>query len=168
MNHSHRDERQPPITAPGAPAGNSAGRTCAHFVASLSARVRRRIQIFSCVFAWLVATGCPWDLVQVAAWSRMFAGYSQEMSLAAAAEKTFTGEMCPLCRAVSKAKQAEEENTPKSATAKSETKAVCAAFRAENAVVSPRRRFLGLVPEPACSAGRERTAPPIPPPRAVA
>jgi hypothetical protein len=131
--------------------------------------VRQRLQIFSCVLAWFIATGCQWDLAQIVAWGRMFAGYSQEMPLTAAAEKTFSGEMCALCKAVQKAKQEQDASAPKSAPTKAPGKLLDAGPLAAVArVVSPVREVVGLIQPPAALTGRDRTPPPYPPPRAVA
>ena len=46
-------------------------------------------------------------MVQVVAWGRMFAGYARAMSFSKAAERTLSGEMCGLCRAVASAKKSE-------------------------------------------------------------
>ena len=70
----------------------------------------RRLHILSLLVASFVATGAQWDLLHVYGWGRMFATYSSTLSIAAAAKKTFSGEMCPICRAVKEAKQ--KENSP--------------------------------------------------------
>jgi hypothetical protein len=128
--------------------------------------MRRRFPVFLTLVAWLLATGSHWDLVQTYAWSRMFMGYAQAMSLTAAAEETFSGEMCDLCKAVQKGKQ--EQSAPKvPATAKSRLpEAVPPSATA--AIVSPAPLVIGLVSAPAEPAGRGRMAPPLPPPRAAA
>jgi hypothetical protein len=130
--------------------------------------VRQRLKVLSCLAAWLIATGCQWDLAQIVAWGHMFAGYTQEMTLTAAARKTFSGEMCPLCKAVQKGKQEQEQSAPKS-TAAGKVKLLDAApLAAVMQVISPPRPAIRLVPAPQTFAGRDRVAPPLPPPRAVA
>lgn len=132
--------------------------------------MRRRIQVILCLFAWCIATGCQWDLAQVVAWTRMFSDYAQEMSLSAAAQKTFSGEMCPLCKAVQKGKQEQEQNAPKSATpGKADAKILDTCPLSEIAsAISPERRVVGTLLAPTSPAGRGRTAPPVPPPRLAA
>jgi hypothetical protein len=98
----------------------------------------------------------------------MFASYAQEMTLTAAAEQTFSGEMCHLCKAVQKGRQEQDQNAPKSTMA-GKAKVVDAAPLAEGVtVLSPRRQPLGLVPARKVYVGRDRTAPPLPPPRVTA
>lgn len=64
------------------------------------------------LIVWFLTTGAHWDLVQVAAWAKMFVANTAAMSVRDAAAKTFdpTG-MCGLCHAVADAKR-EEQNTP--------------------------------------------------------
>jgi hypothetical protein len=128
--------------------------------------VRRRLQILLCLFAWFVATGCQWDFAQVVAWGRMFAGYSQEMSLSAAAEKTFGGEMCPICKAVQKGRQAQERNaaTP-SAAGRSEIKSPIASMQYGVVVFSPAAEIVGVIAPLAVTEGRGRSEPLVQPPR---
>jgi len=132
--------------------------------------VRQRVQVVLCLFAWCIATGCQWDLAQLVAWGRMFKDYSQAMSLSAAAQKTFSGEMCPLCKAVQKGKQEQEQNAPKStAPGKADAKLLDACPLSTMAsVLSPERKVVGTIIAQTPSVGRARTAPPVPPPRLVA
>lgn len=130
--------------------------------------MRRQFQVFGCLAAWLIAMGGQWDLVQVVAWSRMFAGYAQTMSLTAATQKTFSGQMCRLCQVAQKGKQAQEKNAPP-ATASGKVKPLdtllpSAAVKA----LAPTRRAIGIVLAPRTLAGRDRVPPPLPPPRADA
>ena len=69
----------------------------------------RAFQSWVVLIAWLLATGAQWDLLQVIAWGRMFAGYSETMRVSEAAKKTFGGEMCCLCKAVKKAKEQQRD-----------------------------------------------------------
>ena len=53
------------------------------------------------------------DMTQVFAWARMFAGYVQTESVADAASHTFDpGKTCPICRAVSRAREASGQQAP--------------------------------------------------------
>jgi hypothetical protein len=59
--------------------------------------------LFFC--AWLMATGTHWDVVQVAAWSHMWARNLQTESIIEAFASTFSPEqMCGLCKSVQAAK----------------------------------------------------------------
>lgn len=66
-----------------------------------------RLQFTAFLLAWFLATGAQWDVMQVFGWGRMVANYSRSMSLGAAVKKTFSGEMCGVCHAVSEASQQE-------------------------------------------------------------
>src|SRR5580704_17530585 len=72
--------------------------------------MRARLQLCALLFAWFMATGSQWDLVQVCAWGRMFANYSRTMPLASALRLTFQpGNMCSVCKMVKAAKQQQEQ-----------------------------------------------------------
>ncbi len=131
--------------------------------------LRHRVQILLVLSAWFLATGSQWDVAQVFAWGRMFAGYSREMTVAAAVEKTFSGEMCAICRIVRKAKQEQDAKGAKTPEARTPGKVldVCPLV-ASTRVFSPARQAIGIVPAQRMMAGRDRMAPPLPPPRFVA
>lgn len=75
--------------------------------------MRRILATAALVFAWLCANGALLDVVQVFAWSRMFAGYSETMTVSAALRETFNpAKPCPLCRHVAKAKAAAQQQLP--------------------------------------------------------
>lgn len=64
-----------------------------------------RLKVISVLFAWLLATGSQWDLVQTFAWGRMISAYAESMPLLEAVKKTFTAEnMCGVCDLVDSAK----------------------------------------------------------------
>jgi hypothetical protein len=86
----------------------------------------------------------------------------------AAAQKTFSGEMCDMCRAVQKGKQAQESNGAKTPEAKFAGKLIdlCPLSVAAK-IVSPVRAVVGLVLVPQQISGEGRASPPSPPPRAV-
>jgi len=72
--------------------------------------VRHRIAIISLVAAWLCANGAVWDVAQMLAWSRMFTGYAQSLSMSDALRETFdTNKPCAMCQAIAKAKAAEQK-----------------------------------------------------------
>lgn len=129
--------------------------------------MRRKLSLIVTLFAWLLATGSHWDLVQTFAWGRMIVGYARTMPLTEAVRRTFSPEtMCPICRVVAAAKQEEDRDNPVAPTqGPREIVLVC----------TPRARVF-LAPAPQC-VGRlaalsppvsaDRPAPPLPPPRAV-
>lgn len=126
--------------------------------------MRRKIQLICLLGAWLLATGSQWDLVQVFAWGRMFAGYAREMPLAAALGQTFKPDnMCNLCRAVKEAKQ-EQDQSP-AATYKDGLGKILLVFEPEPRVVVARPSFSSWSPGDRVLTGATRAAPPVPPPR---
>jgi hypothetical protein len=73
----------------------------------------RRLASISLLGAWLCASGAMLDIAQVAAWTRMFAGYARTEPIAEAARETFDpGRPCAICRAVSKARDACDRHGP--------------------------------------------------------
>jgi hypothetical protein len=131
--------------------------------------VRQRIQVILVLLTWFLATGSQWDLAQVFAWGRMFAGYSRQMTVGAAVQKTFSGEMCPICRAVQKAKQEQESKNTKTPEAKNPGKLLdMVPLRTSAVVISPVRQTIGLLAPDQEWTGRARATPPTPPPRVAA
>ncbi len=128
--------------------------------------MRRRLSLSLTLVAWLLATGSHWDLLQTYAWGRMFVGYARAMSLTTAAEETFSGQMCDLCKAVQKGKQ--EQRSPEALATAKVRLPEAAPPAASGSVVSPARLIVGLIPAETQLAGRGRMAPPLPPPRAAA
>jgi hypothetical protein len=126
--------------------------------------MRRRVAILSLLAAWFLATGNQWDFVQVFAWTRMFAGYVETMSVRNAIEETFDGEKpCALCCAVRRAKERENKEIPPEARLRDKLVLV---YQPTVFVVSA-----SSVPEKwreACvtTSGRDRARPAVPPPRA--
>jgi len=73
----------------------------------------RRLASISLLAAWLCASGAMLDVAQLAAWTRMFAGYARTESIGAAARETFDPcRPCALCRAVGKARDACDRGRP--------------------------------------------------------
>lgn len=121
----------------------------------------RRLQLLLAVGSWLFATGIGWDLLQLFAWGQMFAGYSENLSLAAAVRETFEGERCPLCKAVDDAKR-EERRSPELALGRDRPvliPLVPALLAVERSPASTWSVFMEA------RTGRSREAPPTPPPR---
>lgn len=72
----------------------------------------RRFQLCTVLFAWLLATGSHWDLVQTFAWGRMIGNYVRTMPLGDAIRLTFTPDnLCSVCELVQDAKQQQDETT---------------------------------------------------------
>lgn len=68
--------------------------------------MRKPVATVALLLAWLCANGALLDLVQVFAWSRMFAGYTQTMTVRAALTETFDpAKPCELCLGVADAKE---------------------------------------------------------------
>lgn len=125
----------------------------------------RRLQLCTVLFAWFLATGSQWDFVQVFAWGRMVAIYSQNMSLPDAVALTFRAEgKCDLCRFVESAKQQEDEQAATTPGGKRDEKspllAPLVAFTADFA-----RERTDWRSTHAALPASERVAPPVPPPR---
>ena len=127
--------------------------------------MRRKLSLITMLTAWLLATGSHWDLVQTFAWGRMIATYSQSMPLAQAVRLTFTPDnLCGICESVSAARQHQDSALP--SEAKSLGKILL--------VFQPQSVFVAELPEAgkwaACDetpAARDRSPPPVPPPRTL-
>lgn len=113
-----------------------------------------------------MATGSQWDLVQVFAWGRMFAGYVSTMTASEALAETFDADKpCALCCAVRKAQQQDKKELPNE-------------FGLRDKLVlvfQPVPVLLTATPDNNHSPRHDqwpldfaRTAPPVPPPRVVA
>lgn len=91
-----------------------------------------------------MATGSQWDLVQVVAWGRMFTGYSAEMSLTAAAKKTFSGELCTLCHVAQDGRKQQESGGDTAPPGKQSGKMLdLCPLAVFTAVISPRDGAVG-------------------------
>lgn len=65
------------------------------------------------IIAWACAHGAIWDVVQVVAWARMFAGNAQTMPVATAIAVTLDGSRpCELCTGVAAAKDVARKQAP--------------------------------------------------------
>ena len=75
--------------------------------------MHRRIAILSLLFAWLCANGILLDAMQLVAWGKMFAGYSQSMSVGQALKETFDpAKPCEMCSRIAKVKDEVKEKMP--------------------------------------------------------
>ena len=129
--------------------------------------MRLRFAHLLALFAWLLATGSHWDLVQGLGWGRMIATYSQTMPLSEAIRLTFTPDnMCGVCDVVAAAKQAAARDAAPSALPAGSQKIVLALAPASFVFFAemPALRWPAedMLPD-ACA----RPAPPVEPPRAA-
>lgn len=75
--------------------------------------MRRVVAIFSLVVAWLCANGAVWDAMQIAAWGRMFAAYSQTMAFSQALRETLDpSKPCEMCVGIAKARDEGHKDLP--------------------------------------------------------
>lgn len=127
--------------------------------------MRRKLSLITMLTAWLLATGSHWDLVQTFAWGRMIATYSQSMSIAQAVKLTFTPDnLCGICESVSEAKQQQDAVLPSDESR---------LFGKILLVFQPQPAFFAVLPvtgkwtpREQSPAMRDRSPPPVPPPRA--
>lgn len=123
----------------------------------------RKIAIVSLLFAWLCANGALLDGVQVFAWVKMFAGYTQTMPAADALRATFDpAKPCEMCTGVAAAKDVAKKQLPQSVERSAEK--IVLALQA-----TPKVILVRVAPEwPAMDAlaAPNRCEPvPVPPPR---
>jgi hypothetical protein len=76
--------------------------------------LRKHLKFIFALLGCLHLVGGPYALVQIYAWSTMFAGYSQEAGFLQGAKDTFSGERpCHLCSAIAAVEsQDSEQNKP--------------------------------------------------------
>ena len=130
--------------------------------------MRRQVSVVLVLAAWLLATGSQWDLAQTFAWGRMITNYSSSMSLTQAVQKTFSGEMCSLCRAVQQAKQQQDTDNARTVAGKVPGKILLVSVPANLIFLCPAPSCAGLTAAVSAPLSAERAAPPSPPPRALA
>jgi hypothetical protein len=131
--------------------------------------MRRQLPLIFTLFAWLLASGGQWDLLQTFAWGRMFASYSQSMSFEAAVNKTFSVEgRCEICAVVSTAKQQQDAAGAKAPGNKAPTKIFLASAPAPLVFASPAPSCVGLTAAVPALTSADRPPPSLPPPRAQA
>ena len=125
--------------------------------------MRQKLAFPCLLLAWLCANGAVWDALQVVAWTRMFANYTQTMTVSAAWRETFDGaKPCAMCRGVAKAKEAAQNQLPARGE-QSEIKFVLALESVDAPVFANNQDHWARV---APGALPERTDPvPVPPPR---
>lgn len=127
--------------------------------------MRKPIAITSLLLAWLCANGALLDVVQVVAWSRMFADYNQTMSVGAALRATFDPEKpCELCMGVAEAKDLERKQGPQSLERTAEKLVLACEAPAKIVLTAP---VLAWPAARACAAPDRCETVPVPPPRAA-
>ena len=126
--------------------------------------MRKSVAISSLLVAWLCANGALLDGVQVFAWAKMFAGYAQTMSMAAALRETFDpAKPCEMCVGVAVAKEATKRQVPPTVERSAE-KIVLALEAAGRTVLAPLPD--AWPPVAVLTALSRRDDVPVPPPRA--
>jgi len=132
--------------------------------APLMNKARHQLSLALTLRAWFLATGSQWDLVQVFAWGRMLSHNLQSRTWVAAVERTFSPEgRCPLCEAVSRAKQQHENSAPIS-SGQAEVKIHLLCEPVPTPVVAA-PEFAPHRPRYRIASSLARSAPPVPPPR---
>jgi hypothetical protein len=102
-------------------------------------------------------------MVQVFAWGKMIASYSRIMPIHRAVELTFTpGNLCEICKVVSDAKAKEDPSSVVSFKTPESPVLLC---EKPVLVVEAPIPAVSRIAEPSWAPGRERAAPPLPPPR---
>ncbi len=132
----------------------------------LSSSLVTRWRLILLLAGWLVATGAHWDLIQVAAWGRMWVQNLRSESPVAALATTFSPEgMCRVCQAVQAAKL-RQQNDPSVVGPVREKAPLLPLDTRQITLVAPVGgsffRLTAVIEPPA-----QFTEPPVPPPRAA-
>lgn len=115
--------------------------------------------------AFFLVAGGPLGLLQVVAWTQMVHDFSRAGSLSQAVEKTFDGQhLCPLCKKIAKARNAEEK--PPSSV-KVEKKAEVFVTQSQVKIPLPVCRPMIYGAPPFVVMQERSDAPPVPVPRVV-
>lgn len=131
--------------------------------------MHRQISLVITLFAWLLATGGHWDLVQTFAWGRMFVTNVQTMPVLAAVQKTFSADAkCAICKIVKHAKEQQEAGGTKSAGPKAPEKIFLVSEPAAVFCLTPAPLCAGLVPPCPAPSSVDPAAPLLTPPRGSA
>lgn len=125
--------------------------------------MRRRISIAGLLLAWLCANGALLNTVQVFAWTKMFTGYAESMTVAAALRETFDpAKPCDMCLGVATAKEATQEQLPQTIERSAEQVLLALHPTARIVFVNPPGDWPAA---PAGAAPHRREPVPVPPPR---
>ena len=130
--------------------------------------MRLRFAHLLALFAWLLATGSHWDLVQGLGWGRMIANYSQTMPVGEAIRLTFTPDnMCGICETVATAKQTAAADSNSPATIPSGAQKIFLTLAPAELVIFSTLPATRWPAEDLLADGCARPAPPSEPPRAA-
>lgn len=130
--------------------------------------MRRRFQIAVILFAWLLATGGQWHLIQSFAWGRMLVAYSKIMPVSEAVRLTFTPDnMCGVCELVSAAQQQHHRDDALPVGSSLDAKTLLVFQPALTVIFAAPAAFAWSLSDRETPIS-ERAAPPLPPPRALA
>lgn len=122
-----------------------------------------RLRLSAVLFAWLLATGSHWDLVQTVAWGRMIGRYAHDMPVIEAIRLTFTSDqLCRMCEVVQEAKQQPEDATVPGVKLDGK---ILLVFQPASEVVIDVPELARWAPCNDAWTSRERASPPVPPPR---
>jgi len=132
----------------------------------LATAMRQKLAILSLLTAWFFATGSQWDFIQSFAWARMMVGYAKVMPLREAVAQTFDpAKPCPLCRAVSKAKQQQDRSLPPEVNLRAKLVMI---FQPAAKFVATVHQEVSWLRSDWAPPKTERPSPPVPPPRGQA
>jgi hypothetical protein len=144
-----------------APAGRTGERRPVAGGQCVSRSPRRRAVLLA--LAWLLATGAHWDVIQVAAWGRMWMTLAQVQPPGRALAAVFSPEaMCGICITVRTAKHDQAEH-PVLALSAAKLPLLLPAPRTIVVAAPAASAAQGATDLPWCGIGRG--APPVPPPR---
>lgn len=133
-------------------------------LAGLRPAVPQRVRVLLILVSWFLASGSQWEVVQVFGWARMVVRYADSMTVVQAIERTFGGEMCGVCQAVSSAR--DQRDTPGLPPEGAQPKPLLICFAPPEFVLGAPAS--GRVPPSNWRlAGCDRVQPPTPPPRAA-
>jgi hypothetical protein len=131
----------------------------------------RRFSTVVVLFAWLLASGAQWDVLQGFAWGRMIATYSRTMPFDEAVRLTFTADnLCNVCEFV-----ADSRTRADGMTSNGDVPAADTLSKAKAPLATPPAHVFVFASLPALEWPREdfrvnshaRPAPPTEPPRAA-
>lgn len=125
--------------------------------------VRKPLASLCLLFAWLCANGALLETVQLVAWTKMFTGYAQSMSVTAALRATFDpAKPCEMCLGVAAAKETAREQLPQAVEHSAEK--LFLALHTPGAVVFQNSPEQWLTTRTIAAPARAEAVP-VPPPR---
>lgn len=126
--------------------------------------MRKPVASLCLLFAWFCANGALLESVQVFAWAKMFAGYTETMSVGAALRETFDpAKPCEMCVGVAAAKETARQQLPHAVERAAEKLTLALDTPAVVIFEAPPQSW----PAPLARTAVSRIDPvPVPPPRA--